>query len=393
MSETVFMISVPKWGMAMEEGTVLEWHVRPGDPVVVGDDIADIETSKITNTVECQVQGILRRQLVQPGDTLEVGAAIGVVTPNMDVTDQHIDDVLSSYLEVEPADGEQADNGSAVYSDTILFDDTPVFYTKYPGKGTEPGRPVVLVHGYGGSADNWMFNASALTGEQGDGQRDVYVLDLPGHGKSLPFDGALSVKRLTETLVAILSSLQLEQVHLVGHSLGGAVALQAALEDSSRISSLSLIAPAGLGREINDDYIDSFSRASRRKDVKNLLQELVYDEDVLSKNMVEEILKYLRKDGVKESLQSIARSLCDKGDQRIDLSEQFSRLATQEGVASQVIWGEEDRIIPCDSIERLDSSIEVLLLAGVGHMPHMEKPESVNPLLERFFLINDKRGN
>ena len=59
-------IVMPKWGLAMQEGTLAAWHVAPGQEVSKGQEICDIETSKIANVFESPVTGSLRRLLVQP---------------------------------------------------------------------------------------------------------------------------------------------------------------------------------------------------------------------------------------------------------------------------------------------------------------------------------------
>ena len=72
-------LTVPKWGMSMEDGELLEWHVTVGDTLAVGDALVDIETSKIVNTAECHFAGTLVRITGEIGDTLDVGALLGVV--------------------------------------------------------------------------------------------------------------------------------------------------------------------------------------------------------------------------------------------------------------------------------------------------------------------------
>ena len=72
-------IVMPKWGLAMQEGMVASWHVDLGDTISKGEEIMDVETSKITNAFESPVAGKLRRKLVDAGETVPVGALLGVV--------------------------------------------------------------------------------------------------------------------------------------------------------------------------------------------------------------------------------------------------------------------------------------------------------------------------
>ena len=90
-------ITVPKWGLTMTEATVNQWLVEEGTTIGVGDDIVDMETSKITNTVESTVAGKLCRIVAQPGDTLDVAALLGVVA-DADVTDGEIDSFVANYI-------------------------------------------------------------------------------------------------------------------------------------------------------------------------------------------------------------------------------------------------------------------------------------------------------
>jgi pyruvate dehydrogenase E2 component (dihydrolipoamide acetyltransferase) len=72
-------INMPKWGMEMSEGVISDWHVSIGDTIAMDDDLVDVETSKIVNTVTATDSGILRAILGNTGDTLAVGAVIAVI--------------------------------------------------------------------------------------------------------------------------------------------------------------------------------------------------------------------------------------------------------------------------------------------------------------------------
>ena len=89
-------ITVPKWGLTMTEGTLSEWLISEGDTVAVGDAVADMETSKIVNTVESNVAGVFRRMVAQPDETLEISALLGVVA-EADTSDADIDAFIAAY--------------------------------------------------------------------------------------------------------------------------------------------------------------------------------------------------------------------------------------------------------------------------------------------------------
>jgi len=71
---------MPKWGIEMVEGTVAEWTIKEGDRVAKGQIVALIETDKITNEMECPLDGDVARLVAQPGDLLPVGALLAVLS-------------------------------------------------------------------------------------------------------------------------------------------------------------------------------------------------------------------------------------------------------------------------------------------------------------------------
>jgi pimeloyl-ACP methyl ester carboxylesterase len=107
------------------------------------------------------------------------------------------------------------------------------------------GEPLVVLHGGGGDARTWMKNMKALADDY-----TVYVPDLPGYGGSQPLDGDYYIPELTGFVDSFSYNLGLESFHLMGHSLGGGVALSYALESPHKIRKLVLVSSLCLGREI-----------------------------------------------------------------------------------------------------------------------------------------------
>ncbi|MFM7783558.1 MAG: biotin/lipoyl-containing protein, partial [Gammaproteobacteria bacterium] len=75
----ILAITIPKWGIEMERGTISEWRVAPGASVAMGDPLVDIETDKIVNSFEATEPGMLVRIIAREGDELKVGTLIGVM--------------------------------------------------------------------------------------------------------------------------------------------------------------------------------------------------------------------------------------------------------------------------------------------------------------------------
>lgn len=365
MSAAIAPVRMPRYGMTMTEGAVARWLVPAGAPVAAGADLVEIETTKITNVETAAASGLLRRIVVGEGRIVPVGALIGVVAEAV-VPDAEIDAFVAAHAAPPPADGEGA--GSAPTDETVAVGPlTIAFRRTVPPAGGE-AVPAVLVHGFGGDRDSWMILEPLLAEE-----RTVVAMDLPGHGASDRDVGAGTVAALAGTLSGTLDTLGFDKVHLVGHSLGGAVALAAAAADPGRAASLTLVAPAGLGPDIDGGYLAAFLAADRRKELKDALGRLFADPEAVDRRMVDDVLRMKRQDGVPEALAAVAAACFPDGRQAADLRPALAALTCPVAV----VWGEADRILPPAHAAGLPGSVTVVRVAGAGHMPQLEKPAEV----------------
>jgi pyruvate dehydrogenase E2 component (dihydrolipoamide acetyltransferase) len=369
MSAEVQKLGMPKWGLSMTEGRVVAWLVDEGADVAVGDEVAEVETEKINGVVESPVAGVLRRRVAAEGDVIPVGGLLGVIAdasvPDADV-DAFIADFEATFV---PGEAEEAEGAEP---ETVTVDAGTLRFLRQ-GEGAEP---LVLLHGFGGDLNNWLFNAEPLSAD-----RAVYALDLPGHGGSTKQVGDGDVAALAGALRAFLDSQGIERAHLAGHSMGALVAAELALAEPGRVLSLALVAPAGFGDEIDREYVDGFVAATGRRDLKPVLQRLFADPGLVNRQMVDDVLKYKRIDGVQEALETLRASLFPDGRQARLLAGEL-----EDGYPGPVlvIWGERDAIIPPAHAEAAPARAEMRVLDGVGHSPHMEAAGEVNRLLEGF---------
>ena len=128
------------------------------------------------------------------------------------------------------------------------------------------------------------------------------------------------------------------------------------------------------------DYIDGFMQAKRRKQLEPVLAMLVADPDMVSREMIEDVLKFKRLDGVEAALNRIIDDNFAGGRQALDLTSRLGELR----VPVQVIWGRQDRIVPARHAEGLPATVPVRVFDDAGHMVHMEKAAEVNELIKRF---------
>ena len=371
MNESITAITMPKWGLTMTEGKIIGWLKQPGHDFAEGEELLEIETTKITNVVEAPLGGVLRRIIAPAGTTLPVGALLAVVAPQS-VSEAEIDGFVAGFTTPEIA-AEGTIDGEGPTPSTLEAGGWRIRYLELGGGEL---IPALLLHGFGADLNTWMFTQSVLAEA-----RRVLALDLPGHGGSVKEVGAGDAEHLTNAVEHAMTALGIERVHLVGHSMGGAIAASLALRRPDHVASLTLIASAGLGPEINGAFIDGFVRASRRREAVEILNMLVCDPSLISRTMVEDILRYKRLDGVSAALSKIGEAWFAGGRQSLQLGEGIAMLP----MPVQVIWGREDRIIPVAHASALGSPVPVHIIDQAGHLPHMEKAGEVNRLLNRFF--------
>jgi pyruvate dehydrogenase E2 component (dihydrolipoamide acetyltransferase) len=297
------------------------------------------------------------------GQTLSVGALLAVVAdpsvPDAEV-DAFIDKFQSQFTPV-------VKSASGGLRTRIVQAGGLAVRTLSVGEGD--GTPLLLIHGFGGDLLSWLFTQEPLALG-----RAAHAFDLPGHGGSTKAIDAGGVTDLAAATLATMDALGLDKAHLVGHSLGGAIAAHLALTQPHRVASASLIAAAGLGPEINVGFIEGFITENRARKLKAVLQELVVDPNLISADMVEDVIKYKRLDGSEAALRLIANANFGGGVQKTILRDGLA--GAKMPIA--VIFGDEDRIIPPRHAEGLPESVRVTRLAGAGHIPHMEKSAGVN---------------
>lgn len=362
-------IKMPKWGLSMTEGKVIDWLVDEGASVQAGDELLEVETEKIASAVEATEGGTLRRKVAKPDQIVPVSGLLGILA-DADVSDAELDAFEQQFaLEVE-AEAESTEAEDAGYS-WVTTADRRLRYLE-EGSGTEA---VILIHGYGGHLGTWMFNQQPLANK-----RRVIAIDLPGHGESSKNVGAGTLEFLAESVTAMMDEVGIESAHLVGHSMGGAVAMQIASATPQRVLSLALIASAGLGREINANYLRNFATSGSRREMKACLEQLFASSELVTRQLVDETLKFKRLDGVENALTHIAANLLEGEEQRRSFRDQLSGL----GKPVLVLWGSEDKVIPAAHATEMPDMVQTRIVDGTGHMVQMEAAADINEALSNF---------
>jgi pyruvate dehydrogenase E2 component (dihydrolipoamide acetyltransferase) len=360
-------VRMPKWGLSMQEGAVVEWLKPEGAAVVEGEELVDIETSKITNVCESPVAGVLRRIVAQPGETLPVGGLLGVVAGS-DAADTDVDAFIADFHANFVPPSEDEEEAAVLKLSTVAADGRSL---RVGRAGPETGVPAVLIHGYAGDLNNWLFNVEAMAAVA-----PVIAIDLPGHGGSSKDVGDGSLKTLADTVGAALRALGVARAHLIGHSLGAAVAARLAADHPELAQSLTLIAPAGFSATgVSEPFLTGMIEADRARDLKPVMEMLLADPAMVTKDMIEDVIKFKRVDGVEDALSTLRDRMvagADGAALRADLAKIPSAL---------VIASKTDRIVGEIDEAALPPGFEVVWIDAAGHMPHLEQAAKVNDLL------------
>ncbi|WP_417525515.1 acetoin dehydrogenase dihydrolipoyllysine-residue acetyltransferase subunit [Marinovum sp.] len=430
-------VIMPKVDMDMASGKIMCWHVSEGESVSKGDPLFDIETDKAAMEVEAPDSGILHHTAPE-GSDVPIGQPIAwLYAEGEDVGDQPrpfagaqgaacekscasetAPEIALSPSEVSvKADHAPEPAATADLSDKrratpkaraearaagLLLDDIPgtgprgriqsedvqqalrqsapapgpVAFTPETGAlsvsrsrgGT--GTPVVLIHGFASDATSWAPLETHLK------HRPLIRIELPGHGKS-PKLRIGNFAALVKEVRRAFDALGIDKAHLVGHSLGGAVCLALADTRPKSVASLSLIAPAGLGPDINGTALSGICRATRPESLGPWLKSLVADEDLITDSYVRLAMASRSAPNLRAAQSALAEALFPDGVQSFDLRAALERLT----LPTRVIWGRQDAVIPWKHALRAPGRVALHLFDNVGHMPQIEVADEVGKII------------
>ena len=252
------------------------------------------------------------------------------------------------------------------------------------------GRPVILIHGFGGSMWQWEHQQAPLS-------REFRLLtpDLIGSGLSAKPDIEYRPDEMLDYFVAFMDALNIQRAALVGNSMGAGLAIGMALEHPDRVSKLVLIDgfPANVRERLTSpsiqraldtpapSWLASFGNwLFGGLLIESVLKEMVHDPALLTPAVVERSNRNRQRPGVMRPLMTARGTLplWETG---------YAKRIGQIRHPTLIIWGEEDRVFPIavgEDLHRTITPSSLVRIPNAGHIPQWEQPDLVNPAMIDF---------
>jgi pimeloyl-ACP methyl ester carboxylesterase len=254
------------------------------------------------------------------------------------------------------------------------------------------GPPIVLIHGMLNASSHWRSVALSLADEY-----TVIAPDLIGHGDSAAPRGDYSLGAHAASIRDLLAAVGIERATIVGHSLGGGVAMQFFYQFPQRVERLVLISSGGLGREVTPAL-----RTAALPGVSALLSLTIKprllgalagsgtrlrDRGVRAGIYLQAVARALRpleNADARQAFLHTLRSVIDVHGQRVSATD---RLYLLEALPTMIVWGERDNTIPIVHGRDAHAAIphsRFRTLESAAHFPHLEDPDGLAALLREF---------
>jgi pimeloyl-ACP methyl ester carboxylesterase len=385
-------------GEYMESVVVTAWEVKPGDAVKAGDTLVTVETAKAATEIAAGRDGYLARIVHVAGSEAPVGSVLGYLSdepPPTDTAETPLSAALQPTAEATAAPARLRAPGRIIASPyarklarqrrldlndikgtgpagRIKSRDLPAASSATQSGARGEHHPIILMHGFGADKSIWRWVIPLL-----QSPNRIVTLDLPGHGASRRTAPA-SIAGMALAVAEEIAALGLTDAHVVGHSLGGGIALALGAASTLRIHSLGLIAPAGLGADIDGDFLAGLVSSATPQDLQPWLDRMVGDTSALPPNFAGALLWQRKQAGRDAEQLKLAGTVFPGGKQE----ELLSALLKGFHIPVKLIWGKVDKIIPAAQALVAPGTVALHLLDGIGHIPQLECAGTVARLVD-----------
>lgn len=408
-------------GEYMETLVILEWQVEKGQRVAAGDVLLTIETAKATVEIEAPCGGVISAVFAEANSEVPAAAVlcligsdetdtayengnaegqpaepVSVTTQQAPATNENHKPAPGTRVIASPA-ARRASGASGLdlagvsatspsgriklrdvaqaleNAESLIASPQRLSFADEGGplkvhkSGTGTGDPVFLIHGFASDSLSWYPLEREL-----QKSHVVYRLDLPNHGGS-PKRRIGSFANLVREVRAAFDAPGLEKAHVIGHSLGGALAIALADTRERQIASLSLLAPGGLGPKINGDFIAGIAAASKLESLEAWLKVMVHDPARIDQAFVKAAFSARANPALRAAQSVMGETLFADNTQGFDLKAALHRIQCP----TRIVWGRNDAVLDWKDALRAPGRMALHLLEDVGHVPQMEAPELV----------------
>jgi pimeloyl-ACP methyl ester carboxylesterase len=254
------------------------------------------------------------------------------------------------------------------------------------------GPPVVLIHGMVNASRHWAAVAERLAS-----RHLVIAPDLIGHGDSATPRGDYSLGAHASVIRDLLSALGIERATIVGHSLGGGIAMVFFWQVPERVERLALVSSGGLGHEVSPllrsaalpgaSALISLAGHRRVTDGLDRAGGALRDRGSSLGVQLQAIARALRplgSTGAREAFVQTLRAVIDRHGQRVSATD---RLYLLRDLPTLIAWGDRDRTIPVQhglAAQRAIPGSRFVTIPGAAHFPHLERPDELAAALADF---------
>jgi len=253
--------------------------------------------------------------------------------------------------------------------------------TNYHEAGT--GTPVILIHGSGPGVSawsNWRLTIPYLAE-----RLHVFAYDQLGFGYSdLPDQRVYNLERWTDHLFSFMEAVGVERAHLIGNSMGAAVALAAAIKHPERVHKLILMGPMGVRFSITEGLDAVWGYTPGVANMKRLIDIFAYDRKLVTDELAEQRYKASIRPGMQEAFSSMFPIPRQQG---VDALAAYEERLAEIQAPTLIFHGREDRVIPLASSQKLLSVLEHVQLhifSHCGHWTMIEHAAAFNRLTRDF---------
>jgi len=257
---------------------------------------------------------------------------------------------------------------------------------RYIVKGS--GSPVLVIHGFGQFLEVWWSNIGPLSQHY-----QVYAMDLPGHGLSEKPAVDYTFSIVTEFIIDFMEALGIGHASLIGHSMGGSICLEGAINFPDKVDKIILVDSGSLSEKVPLLYRlcalpvlgDILVRPTTKAGVRRGIKRAFYNPDLVTEDMVNLNYELLRKPGVKDTMLSILRSggSISRSNPETIVTDKLHLVK----VPTLLIHGAQDTVIPLEYAQnacRLIPGCELEIIDECGHCPHLEKASEFNKAVISF---------